>query len=402
MKYLVILTDGMADESLEHLQGQTPLQAARTPHLDRLAASAYIGQVKTIPDGFSPGSDVANLSVMGYDPRLYYTGRSPLEAVSMGVELADNDLALRCNLVTLSGEHPYPAQTMVDYSAGEIETSDGRALMDTVSRELGLEAFQFHGGISYRHLLVWKDGRGRDLCLTPPHDISGQKIASFLPAGRDGHLLLDLMIKSQDILADHPVNIRRKSEGHPPVSSIWLWGEGVRPALPTFQEKYGLSGAVVAAVDLVKGLGICAGLDPIRVEGATGAIATNFAGKTEAALKALKTGYDYVYLHIESPDEAGHQGSVDRKIWSIEQIDQQVIGMVWDELQAFDDICILVMPDHPTPIRTRTHSREPVPYLLYDSRDPNSQGWDRFDESTARRGLFINEGHLLMDYLLRK
>ncbi len=401
MKYLVILTDGMADEPQSQLKGLTPLQAAHTPHLDRLAQTAFIGQVKTIPENFAPGSDVANLSVMGYDPVQYYTGRSPLEAVSMGVKLNDDDLALRCNLVTLSEEDSYDQQVMIDYSSGEINTADAHELMQTVANELGDASFYFHAGISYRNLLVWKKGRGRDIQLTPPHDISSQPITNYLPAGTDGSALLDLIKKSQLILRDHPVNRQLKNSGHPPATSIWLWGEGFRPALPTFNELYGLSGSVVAAVDLVKGLGICAGLKPVTVEGATGAVVTNFAGKIKAALQCLHQGDDFVYLHIESPDEAGHQGNLETKIWSIEQIDQLVISPLLDQLADFEHIRVLVMPDHPTPLRIRTHSGEPVPYLLYDSQNPCPEEPQKYDEAAAAQGLYIAHGHQLMPYFIR-
>lgn len=401
MKYLVILTDGMSDEPQSQLKGLTPLQAAHTPHLDRLAQTAFIGQVKTIPENFAPGSDVANLSVMGYDPVQYYTGRSPLEAVSMGVKLNDDDLALRCNLVTLSEEDNCDKQIMIDYSSGEISTADAHELMQSVANELGDATFYFHAGISYRNLLVWRNGRGRDVQLTPPHDISGQSITNYLPTGADGSALLDLMKKSQLILRDHPVNRQRKNSGHPPATSIWLWGEGFRPALPTFEELYGLSGSVVAAVDLVKGLGICAGLKPITVEGATGAVVTNFAGKIKAALQCLHQGDDFVYLHIESPDEAGHQGNLETKIWSIEKIDQEVISPLLDELADFEHIRVLIMPDHPTPLRIRTHSSEPVPYLLYDSQNPFQDGPKKYDEAAAAQGLYIAHGHQLMPYFIR-
>jgi 2,3-bisphosphoglycerate-independent phosphoglycerate mutase len=319
MKYLVILADGMADEPQTELKGLTPLQAAHTPNMDRLAQTAFIGQVKTISDNFPPGSDVANLSVLGYNPAEYYTGRSPLEAISMGVELQDSDLALRCNLVTLSEETNYGDKTMLDYSSGEISSAESHELMKTVSEQLGEAPFSFYAGISYRNLLVWKNGRGRDLQLTPPHDISGQPINKYLPSGADGGILLELMIKSQAILDNHPVNQKRRKTGRPAANSIWLWGEGVRPSMPTFQELYGISGSVVAAVDLVKGLGICGGLKPVTVEGATGAVMTNFAGKIKAAINCLHQGDDFVYLHIESPDEAGHQGNLATKIWSIEE-----------------------------------------------------------------------------------
>jgi 2,3-bisphosphoglycerate-independent phosphoglycerate mutase len=400
MKYLLILTDGMADNKIDVLGGMTPLQFAQTPNMDKLALVSEVGRVKTIPDNYPPGSDVANLSVMGYDPRQYYTGRSPLEAISMGVELGARDLALRCNLVTLSAEKDYPDKTMLDYSAGEISSAESTPLINAIQHELGSAAFCFYAGISYRHLLVWKDGIGKSLLLTPPHDISDRKICDYLPQGEDSAPLLDLMVKSETILCKHPVNQMRRTKGLHPATSLWLWGEGSKPALNRFQDKYQLQGSVVAAVDLVKGLGICAGLTPIKVSGATGGIVTDFAAKTRAALDELKRGQDFVYLHIESPDEAGHQGSVDKKIWSIEQIDKEVIGQVLAELGDFEDIRVLIMPDHPTPLSIRTHTSDPVPFMLFDKNKPVHSGLNSFDEDTAQAGRFIEKGYELMDYFI--
>jgi 2,3-bisphosphoglycerate-independent phosphoglycerate mutase len=400
MKYLLILTDGMADNKIDVLGDMTPLQFAQTPNMDKLALVSEVGRVKTIPDNYPPGSDVANLSVMGYDPRQYYTGRSPLEAVSMGVELGARDLALRCNLVTLSAEKDYPDKTMLDYSAGEISSAESTPLINAIQQELGSEAFCFYAGISYRHLLVWKDGIGKSLRLTPPHDISDCKICDYLPEGEDSAPLLDLMVKSETILCKHPVNQLRLAKGLHPATSLWLWGEGSKPALNRFQDKYQLQGSVVAAVDLVKGLGICAGLTPIKVSGATGGIITDFAAKARAALDELKRGQDFVYLHIESPDEAGHQGSVDKKIWSIEQIDKEVIGLVLAELGEFEDIRVLIMPDHPTPLSIRTHTSDPVPFMLFDKNKPVHSGLNSFDEDTAQAGRFIEKGYELMDYFI--
>lgn len=400
MKYLLILTDGMADYKLNSLGDKTPLQVAKTPNMDKLAAVSMVGRVKTIPENYPPGSDVANLSVMGYDPRQYYTGRSPLEAVSMGVELGPSDMALRCNLVTLSAESNYRDKTMLDYSAGEISSAESTQLMRAIQNELGSDLFCFYPGISYRHLLVWKDGIDKVLHLTPPHDISDRKIGDYLPAGTDSCPLLDLMTKSEDILNNHPVNQMRRSRGLHPATSIWLWGEGSKPALNRFQDKYHIQGSVVSAVDLVKGLGICAGLTPIKVSGATGGIVTDFAAKARAALDELKRGQDFVYLHIESPDEAGHQGSVEKKIWSIEQIDQAVIGLVLAELDDFADIRILILPDHPTPVAVRTHTSDPVPFMLYDKNQSVDSGLTSFDEDSAQGGRFIENGHELMDYFI--
>lgn len=401
MKYLVILADGMADYKIEELGGLTPLQYASTPNIDALARDSRIGLVSTIPANFPPGSDVANLSVLGYDPSRYYSGRSPLEAVSMGVELSGNDLALRCNLVTLSAENDYAARTMIDYSSGEISSSDSGRIIKTLQEELNSPDFTFYPGISYRHLLVWKGGRGKDLQLTPPHDISDRVVGEYLPGGKDSRTLLDLMQRSVPILAEHPVNIERVKAGLKPATSIWFWGEGHKPALTTFYQRYGLNGSVIAAVDLVKGLGLCAGLKPVMVPGATGGIETDFSGKARAALDELKRGQDFVYLHIESPDECGHQGSISKKVWSIEQIDSQVVGPVRQELNSFSHIRIMLLPDHPTPIAIKTHSREPVPYLVFDSQKPSPEGPNLYDEQAAQAGLHVAEGHQLMDLFIK-
>lgn len=401
MKYLVILADGMADYKIEELGGSTPLQHAHTPNIDALAKQSRIGMVSTIPADFPPGSDVANLSVLGYDPSRYYSGRSPLEAVSMGVELAETDLALRCNLVTLSAEADYAAKTMFDYSSGEISSSDSGRIIKTLQQELNNSDFSFYPGISYRHLLVWKGGRGKELQLTPPHDISDLVVGRYLPAGSDSGALFDLMQRSVTILAEHPVNMERVKAGLKPATSIWFWGEGHKPALTTFQQRYGLNGSVIAAVDLVKGLGLCAGLKPVEVPGATGGIETDFAGKARAALDELKQGQEFVYLHIESPDECGHQGNVRKKVWSIEQIDSQVVGLIRRELDGLFDIRIMLLPDHPTPIAIKTHSREPVPYMVFDSRQAFTKGPNVYDEDAAQDGLYIKEGHRLMDFFIK-
>ncbi|MEN6351217.1 MAG: cofactor-independent phosphoglycerate mutase [Syntrophomonas sp.] len=401
MKYLVILSDGMADYKIKDLGGTTPLQHARTPNIDALAKLSRIGLVSTIPANYPPGSDVANLSVLGYDPSRYYSGRSPLEAVSMGVELADNDLALRCNLVTLSAEDDYAGKTMIDYSSGEISSSESGQIIHTLQDKFNSAEFSFYPGISYRHLLVWKGGRGKQLQMTPPHDISDRVVGDYLPTGSDSQALMNLMQESVSLLAEHPVNIERVKAGQKPANSIWFWGEGHKPALTTFQQRYGLKGSVIAAVDLVKGLGLCAGLHPVKVPGATGGIETNFAGKARAALDELKRGQDFVYLHIESPDEAGHQGSISKKVWSIEQIDNQVVGMVRDELGSMSDIRIMLLPDHPTPIAIKTHSREAVPYLIFDSRQPYTDGPGIYDEDAAQAGFYVAKGHQLMDLFIR-
>ena len=402
MKYLLVLADGMADYKISELGNKTPLQFAKTPNMDKLAAVSEIGRVKTIPLNYPPGSDVANLAVMGYDPRLYYTGRSPLEAVSMGVALGPSDLALRCNLVTLSAEAVYEDKTMMDYSSGEITSEESAQLIAALQSKLNSDTFSFHAGISYRHLVVWKNAMGRSLKLIPPHDISGKEIRDYLPAGLDSSPLLDLMVKSKAILSDHPVNQARREKGLNPANSIWLWGEGTKPALDSFQDKYHLRGSVVSAVDLVKGLGICAGLTLVKVEGATGGIVTNFAGKARAALNELQRGQDFVYLHIESPDEAGHQGELAKKIWAIEQIDQEVIGLLMSELDNFEDIRVLILPDHPTPLAVRTHTSDPVPFLLYDKNHPVQSSVAAYDEDSALSGRFFESGPELMDYFISR
>jgi 2,3-bisphosphoglycerate-independent phosphoglycerate mutase len=400
LKYLLLLADGMADYQYELLGAMTPLQYAHTPNMDKIAPFSLMGTAQTVPDGFPPGSDVANLAVMGYDPRQYYTGRSPLEAVSMGVALESQDLALRCNLVTLSGESNYADKTMLDYSAGEISSRESALLIEAIKPVLGNSVFNFYAGISYRHLMVWKNALDRSLQFTPPHDISDRKIGAYLPQGSDGHILLQLMQASQAILEKHPVNLARTERGLRPANSLWFWGEGSKPNLDSFNSKYGHKGSVVCAVDLVKGLGICAGLTPINVEGATGGIETNFAGKARAALDELKSGQDFVYLHIESPDEAGHQGNMKAKIWAIEQIDEKVLGLILDELDDFDDLRLLLMPDHPTPISIKTHTADPVPFLLYDKNHPRESACREFNEYTASQGILIEDGYKLMDYFI--
>lgn len=401
MKYLLVLADGMADYKIEELGNQTPLEYADTPNMDKLAANSLIGTVQTVPEGYPPGSDVANLSVMGYDPRTYYTGRSPLEAVSMGINMNNDDISFRCNLVTLSDNEPYADKVMVDYSSGEISSEESAVLMADVNKALGNELFSFFAGISYRHLMVWKGGIDRDFILTPPHDISGRKITDYLPGGNDGRRVLDLMIKSQAILKEHPINVARREKGLNPATSIWLWGEGRKPSLSSFADKYNLKGSVVAAVDLVKGLGICAGLKPVLVEGATGGVRTNFAGKARAALDELKNGQDFVYLHIESPDEAGHQGVLKTKLWAIEQVDREVIGLIISELQNFEELRIMLLPDHPTPISLKTHTSDAVPYMIYDKNNPVTDSTGSYNEESAAGGRFFAQGSELMDFFIK-
>ena len=404
MKYIVVLGDGMADEPVEELGGKTPLEVAYKPVMDSMAAHGETGLVKTVPDGISPGSDAANLSVMGYNTRQYYTGRSPLEAVSMGIQLADNDVAFRCNLVTLSDDEPYASKTMIDYSSDEISSEEAAKLIKTIQQHLGSEQFRFYPGRSYRHLLVWRNGHTGNT-MTPPHDILDRTITPYLPKGENSDALLRMMEQSVVLFRDHPVNIRRKEAGLRPATSIWLWGEGKRPALPCFEEKYGLKGSVISAVDLVLGIGICAGLEPVEVEGATGNIHTNFDGKAQAAIdQLLSKGKDFVYLHIEAPDECGHRHEVENKVKSIEIIDRKIVAPIKKSLDASgEDYSIMVLPDHPTPLRLRTHTSDPVPYIIFrNTRKNGAHAVPTYNEKTgASTGIFIEEGFRLMDRLIK-
>ena len=402
MKYIVVLGDGMADYHVAQLGNRSPLQCANKPNIDRLAAYGEIGMVKTVPEGIAPGSDVANLAVMGYDPHQYYTGRSPLEAVSMGVELSATDLAFRCNLVTLAVDGPYESASMLDYSSDEISTAEAAQLIKEINKYLSNDEIQFHPGISYRHCMVWKNGTGRRT-TTPPHDILEKNIGTYLPSGDHSELLLSMQKKSYEILKDHPVNLSRIARGLRPANSIWLWGEGRKPAIPKFTEKYGIEGSVVSAVDLIKGIGLCAGLDSIDVKGATGNIHTNFKGKAEAALKELQKGKDFVYIHIEAPDECGHRFEIENKVKSIEYIDSQVVETLLEGLSDYRNYRILVLPDHPTPLSLRTHTSEPVPYILYEKSSEKPSGVAGYDEFQAvRTGIFIEDGYKLMDRFLSK
>jgi 2,3-bisphosphoglycerate-independent phosphoglycerate mutase len=409
MKYIVVLGDGMADYPIPALEGKTPLEAANKPGMDFLARHGEMGLVKTVPEGFPPGSDVANLSVFGYAPKLYYTGRSPLEAVSMGVAMEDTDMAFRCNLVTLSDEEHYEDKTMLDYSSGEITTEEARELIEAIAEKLNSPEFSFYPGISYRHCLIWKNGK-EGLTLTPPHDISGRKIASYLPEGVNSEVFLAFMKQSEAILKEHPINISRIKRGLNPATSIWLWGQGRKPALTSFREKYGIRGSVISAVDLIRGIGILAGLDSIQVEGATGNLHTNYAGKAQACLNALENGSDFVYVHVEAPDECGHQGMLDGKVTSIEKIDSELLSTLLKSLEKWD-YSILLLPDHPTPLSIRTHSREPVPYVIYRRMAGKTEGESvrnplslrRFTEKDAETtGILIQEGHTLMDKFLNR
>lgn len=395
-----MLGDGMADYKIESLGNKTPLEIAKKPNIDKLVKGGLMGMVKTVPDGMSPGSDVANLAAMGYNPKECYTGRSPLEAVSIGINMSETDVAIRCNFVTLSDEENYADKTMVDYSAGEISTEEAHELVETLNEYLKDENFTFHAGISYRQCLIWDNGK-ISLKLTPPHDISDKKVTEHLP---ENEMILDLMKKSYDILKNHTVNIERVKKGKNPANSIWLWGEGTKPSVSNFYEKTGLKASVISAVDLIKGIGLCADMDVIEVEGATGNYDTNFEGKCEAALKALLNGSDFVYIHVEAPDECGHRGELDNKILSIELIDEKIVKPLLKGLEkAGEDYSILVMPDHPTPIAIKTHTSDAVPFVLYRSNDVKNSEYQEYNEENASKtGVYFAQGYKLLDTLIEK
>lgn len=380
MKYVLVLCDGMADFKIDALGGKTPLETAKKPNIDFMAKTAMQGFVKTVPDGMKPGSDVANLSALGYDAKACYTGRSPLEALSLGIDLKPTDVALRCNLVTLSNDEPYEDKTMIDYSSGEITTAESHKLIEAVASALNDETFSFYPGVSYRHCLVCRNGR-TDSDLTPPHDITGKKITEYLPKGYNADLYLTLMKKSTEILKNHPVNEERRKNGKRTADSIWLWGQGTKPRLQNFTERYGIKGAMISAVDLLKGIAVGSGMQSIDVEGATGTIDTNFDGKAKAALDALKDN-DFCFIHLEAPDECGHQKDANGKTRSIELIDEKIIGAIIKGLNG-SPFKMLVMPDHFTPIATGTHDATPVPFLMYSSAKELGKG-ETFNEFTPK------------------
>ena len=403
MKYMVLLCDGMADTPNPALGGKTPMMCADKPNIDALAANAVVGKCRTVADGLKPGSDVANLSVLGYDPTVSYTGRSPLEAASIGIDLKDTDVTLRCNLVTLSGEPEYENRRMVDYCAGDISTEEAREIIKTVEQKLGNDIYRFYAGVSYRHCLVVSNGTTDLGDMTPPHDISGRVIGEYLSKSENAKPLLDLMKCSCEILKNHPINLARRAKGLHEANAIWLWGEGTRPVVENFEKKNGVRGCIVSAVDLLKGIAKCAGMEAPQVDGATGYIDTNFAGKAAAGIEAFKNGCDLVYLHFEAPDECGHRGEAKNKVKAIELIDSLALAPMLEYLRGCgDDYRILVMPDHPTPLETKTHSREPVPFLIYDSRR-NEKGVSCFTEqSAADTGIFIEHGPDILNMLLEK
>ena len=401
MKYVVILGDGMADEPIESLGNKTILQAADTPFLDMLSKKSEIGMVHTVPDGMAPGSDTANLSVLGYDPKIYYSGRSPLEALSIGVPMTDTDIALRYNIVTISEEEgvPYEEQTIIDHSSSEISTEDCGILLEAVRKELENDIFKFYLGTSYRHCTIWHNGSV--VKLTPPHDVLGQKVGPNLP---ETESLREMMKKSYEILKNHPLNIERKKKGLNPANSCWFWGAGTKPALSSFEEKTGKKGVMISAVDLLKGIAVGAGMDNIIVPGADGTLHTNYEGKANAAIKALtEDGYDFAYIHVEAPDEMGHQGSVERKIKAVENLDGRVIKTVVEGLKkSGEPFRVIVTPDHPTPIRLRTHVAKPVPYLLYDSTEELDRTWNYNEAEAEASKNYVANGHQLIDKLFEK
>ncbi|MCI7596027.1 MAG: cofactor-independent phosphoglycerate mutase [Lachnospiraceae bacterium] len=400
MKYIVVLGDGMSDEPIQSLGGKTPLAYAKTPVMDELSRKSEIGLVQTIPEGMKPGSDTANLAVMGYDPKIYYSGRSPLEALSIGVPMKDTDIALRCNIVTISEEEvPFEEKTIIDHSSGEISTEDCALLLAAVKEELEGNGYHFYVGTSYRHCLIWENGQVVE--LTPPHDVLTQVIGQYLPKEP---VLREMMKRSHEILKNHPINLERKKQGLNPANCCWFWGAGTKPALKNFQEKTGKKGMVISAVDLLKGIAQGAGMAAPAVEGANGGLHTNYEGKTDRVLQAVcDEDYDFVYLHVEAPDEMGHQGSAERKVQAIEYLDERVLAPLTATLKERGvDYRLLLLPDHPTPVRVRTHTADSVPYLLYDSTDEKQQEWAYNEAEAKKSGNFIDQGYTIIDKLFSK
>ena len=400
MKYVVFLGDGMADYPNEIFVGKTPLDIAKKPNIDAIAKGGVVGLAKTVDDSLSPGSDVANLSVMGYDPMIYYTGRSPLEALSIGVKLSDSDVTFRANLVTLSGESKYEEKTMVDYSSGEITTEESGELIKYLAENIKYDNINLHKGISYRHLMVWAGG-STNVSLTPPHDISDRKVTEYMPKGDGADIILEIMKKSHELLKDHPVNKARIEKGLNPANSLWIWGEGKKPNLDLFSEKYGIKGSMISAVDLLKGIGKGTGMNVVEVEGATGNIDTNFDGKAKAAIEELKSGQDFVYIHVEAPDECGHHGDAKGKVEAIELIDEKIVGPVMEYLkQSGEDYRVLVTPDHPTPLAIKTHARDAVPFAIFDSRTNEGLDLSYCETNAKESGIYLDKGYQLMKYLI--
>lgn len=403
MKYAVVLCDGMADTPVAQLNNKTPMTVANKPCMNELAKYSEIGLLKTVAEGLKPGSDVANLSVMGYEPAKYYTGRSPLEAASIGIDLKDTDVTLRCNLVTLTDEEEYSDKTILDYCADDISTSEAKILIEYLQEKLGNDIFKFYPGVSYRHCLVWSNGNPHPGVLTPPHDITGKPIKEYIPMGNCVDGLYNLMVKSYEILKDHPINKDRIIQGKKPANSIWLWGEGTKPLLDSFENKYNVKGSVISAVDLLKGIGICAEMSTPDVEGATGYIDTNFEGKLNAAIDEFERGQDFVYIHVEAPDECGHRGEIENKVKAIELIDSKILTPLVEYFKnCGDDYKILICPDHPTPLAIKTHTNKPVPYLVYTSNNKIDSGVTIFDETSAEStGIYNENGFTLMSEFIK-
>ncbi len=402
MKYLVLIPDGMADEPVVSLNHKTPMEAAHKPTMDRLCSKSLVGHVLNVPQGMVPESDTANMAILSFDPKIYSHGRSPLEAVSMGIEMAPDETAYRCNVCTISdGDEAYEDKIMLDHSADEISTAEADELIKALDAALGNEIRKFHTGISYRHCLIWKDG-DEHYDFSRPHDIIGRPIRDYLPSETNGGGdFLDLMKKSYDILNHHPVNEARRARGLKPANTAWLWSPGKKPQLPNFKEKWGVNGTVISAVDLIKGIGLCAGMQSIDVEGATGNVHTNYEGKAQAAIGAFSDGADFVYIHVEAPDECGHRAEIENKVLSIEKIDALILTPVYEYLKSCGEAFkILVLPDHPTPLAIRTHSPSPVPFFLYDSTQERD-GVATFTEAeAAKTGVYIPEGHTLLDKMI--
>lgn len=400
MKYVVVLCDGMADYPVPALGGKTPMMVAKKPHIDALAAKAEVGLVRTVAPGLKPGSDVANMSVLGFDPHRFYTGRSPLEAASIGIDMKDSDVSLRTNLVTLSDKgEPFADKVIEDYCADDISTEEAHQLIEAVQAAFGGGEYDFYTGVSYRHCLIWHGGTTELGNMTPPHDITGKVIGPHLSTAETARPLLEMMEKSFDLLKDHPVNKARVAAGRRPANCIWLWGEGKRPALQPFEALYGIKGGMVSAVDLLKGIANCAGMEVAEVPGATGYIDTDFEGKAKAALDLL-TRNDLVYVHFEAPDECGHRNEPENKVKAIEMIDSRVLPILEEGLEQYEDYKILLLPDHPTPIVTRTHASDPVPYLLYQ-KSARKTGVDTINEETAKAtGIYMENGPAMMPHFL--
>lgn len=398
MKYIVVLGDGMADEPLDCLDGRTPLECAQTPAMDSLASYGEMGLVKTVPASMKPGSDVANLAVLGYDPEKNYSGRSPLEALSVGVKMDPADVIFRCNIVTLTEEEPFSQKKILDHSSGEISTEEADILMDAVREQFNSKEFQFYTGTSYRHITVWK--QGRVLKMEQPHDHLGEVIGPYLP---EEPLFREMMEKSFDILNNHPINLKRAAEGKNKANSLWFWGAGTKPSIPNFTEKNGVKGAMISAVDLLKGIAVGGGMQVVDVHGATGGLHTNYEGKALAAVKALlEDNCDFAYVHVEAPDEMGHQGNVENKIKAISYLDSKVVSVIKEKMDASgEDYRMLVLPDHPTPIRCRTHTGDPVPYVLYDSRKQQKKIAHYSEKEALATGILEEHGYQLLDRLLK-